>query len=63
MARNWTGTPHRIALVVAGVAVLVGIGLLISPWDGPVVPIAWVLIVAAVVTTAVTLFLVRTPRS
>lgn len=55
--------PHRLALVGAAVALVIGVGLLFTPWDGPVIVLAWALIVAAVVLGAVTLFLVRAPRS
>lgn len=55
--------PHRLALICAAVALVVGVGLLFTPWDGPVIVLAWALIIAAVVLGAVTLFLVRAPRS
>ena len=48
---------------MAGLAVLVGIGLLISPWDGLVVVLGWTLIIGAVIAAALTLYLVRTPSS
>jgi len=63
MARLWTARPHRIALVVAALALLGGIVLLISPLDGVFVWIAWVLIVAALVGGGITLFFVRGPSS
>lgn len=63
MARTWTGRPHVLALVGALVLLLVGIGLLISPWDGAVGAVAWVLIVAAIALGALALFFARTPRS
>jgi len=55
--------PHRLALIGAAVALVIGVGLLVSPWDGPVVLLAWALIVAAVIFGALTLFFVRAPRS
>ncbi|WP_434769555.1 hypothetical protein [Curtobacterium flaccumfaciens] len=44
-------------------ALVIGVGLLFTPWDGPVIVLAWALIVAAVVLGAITLFFVRAPRS
>ncbi|GAA3340125.1 hypothetical protein GCM10017714_18580 [Curtobacterium pusillum] len=63
MGRTRARRPHRLALVVAAIAVLVGVGLLISPWDGLVVVVAWVLIGGGVVAGVLTLFFVRTPSS
>jgi Na+/citrate or Na+/malate symporter len=63
MARTWACRPHVIALVGALVLLLVGIGLLISPWDGLVGALAWVLIVIAIALAALTLFFARTPSS
>lgn len=63
MERSRARRPHRWAIVAASVVVLVGIGLLITPWDGPLIVLAWVLIGIGVVVGALTLFLVRTPRS
>lgn len=58
-----TRRPHRLVLATAGLAVLVGIGLLISPWDRLVVVLGWTLIIGAVIAAALTLYLVRTPSS
>jgi Na+/melibiose symporter-like transporter len=55
--------PHRLALIGAAVALVIGVGLLLTPWDGPVIVLAWAVIIASVVVGAVTLFLVRAPRS
>lgn len=55
--------PHRLALIGAAVALVIGVGLLFTPWDGPVIVLAWALIVAAAVVGAITLFFVRAPRS
>ncbi|WNY35017.1 hypothetical protein Q9Q99_08370 [Curtobacterium flaccumfaciens] len=63
MTRTAPARPHRLALIGAAVALVIGVGLLVSPWDGPVVLLAWALIVAAVVLGALTLFFVRAPRS
>lgn len=63
MRRNWVGRPHRLALLAAAATALIGIALLMSPWDGAIVVLAWVLIVAAVVVAVLTLFFVRTPSS
>ncbi|OIH92976.1 MULTISPECIES: hypothetical protein [unclassified Curtobacterium] len=63
MARTDPARPHRLALVGAVVALLVGVGLLVSPWDGLVAVVAWVLIVGAVALAAVTLLFARAPRS
>lgn len=58
-----TRSPHRLALLGAAIALVAGVGLLFTPWDGPVIVVAWVLIVGAAVLGAITLFLVRAPRS
>lgn len=63
MARTWIRRPHVLALVGAGIMLLAGIGLLISPWDGGFGALAWVLIVAAVALGVLTLFFSRTPKS
>jgi hypothetical protein len=63
MAGSWTRRPHVLSLVAALVLLLVGIGLLIAPWDGVVGVIAWVLIIGAGVLGALALFFARTPRS
>ncbi|WP_144761762.1 hypothetical protein [Curtobacterium sp. 9128] len=63
MGRASKSTPHVLALVGAGVVFLVGIGLLLSPWDGWVGAVGWVLIVVAVALAAITLFFSRAPRS
>lgn len=63
MAGSWTRRPHVLTLVAALVLLLVGIGLLIAPWDGVKGAIAWVLIIGAGVLGALALFFARTPRS
>ncbi|MCU0153182.1 hypothetical protein [Curtobacterium poinsettiae] len=63
MTRTAPVRPHRLALIGAAVALVIGVGLLVSPWDGPVIVLAWALIIAAVVLGALTLFFVRAPRS
>jgi hypothetical protein len=63
MAGSWTRRPHVLTLVTALVLLLVGIGLLIAPWDGVVGAVAWVLITGAGVLGALALFFARTPRS
>jgi Na+/citrate or Na+/malate symporter len=55
--------PHRVALSAAALALLLGVGLLFTPWDGAVAALAWVLIVVALVSGALTLFFVRAPSS
>ncbi|MBF4613298.1 hypothetical protein [Curtobacterium sp. VKM Ac-1376] len=63
MTRTAPVRPHRLALIAAAVALVAGVGLLFTPWDGPVIVLAWALIIASIVVGAVTLYLVRAPRS
>jgi hypothetical protein len=41
MTRMWTRRPHRLTLPAAAVGLLLGIGLLLSPWDGLVTVAAY----------------------
>ncbi|MCJ1714019.1 hypothetical protein ACLBWP_08925 [Microbacterium sp. M1A1_1b] len=63
MARTWIRRPHVLVLIGVGALVVAGIVLLLSPLDGGFDALAWVLIVAAVVLGALTLFFSRAPRS
>jgi hypothetical protein len=63
MAGSWTRRPHVLTLVAALVLLLVGVGLLIAPWDGAVGAVAWVVIIGAGMLGALALFFARTPRS
>ncbi|WIB34349.1 hypothetical protein [Curtobacterium sp. MCSS17_005] len=63
MGRRWTARPHRLALAAAAFVAVGGGALLISPWDGLIIVLGWALIVAALITGALTLFLIRTPSS
>ncbi|PYY46231.1 hypothetical protein [Curtobacterium sp. MCBD17_023] len=61
MAQIFTRKPHRVALVGAAAVILLGIALLISPWDGLIVVLAWALIIAGGIASAMTLYFVRVP--
>ncbi|QZQ53625.1 MULTISPECIES: hypothetical protein [unclassified Curtobacterium] len=63
MGRMWTRRPHRLVLPAAAACLLLGIGLLLSPWDGLVTIAAWILILVACIGGTLTLFLMRTPSS
>ncbi|PZE63615.1 hypothetical protein [Curtobacterium sp. MCBD17_021] len=61
MAQILTRKPHRVAFVGAAAVILLGIALLISPWDGLIVALAWALIIAGSIASAMTLYFVRVP--
>lgn len=63
MARTWIRRPHVLGLVAAGILLIAGIVLLVSPLDRAFGALAWVSIVVGIALGAVSLFFARTPKS